>query len=63
MSTSEPTDKEAGVNRYVDERRLREERDYLLARYDQHMSPAIYSVVKNLERDLAWTRHEIEQRT
>jgi hypothetical protein len=50
------------ANLHVDERRLREELDFLLARYDCHLSPAIFAVVKDLELDIAWTRHKIEAR-
>jgi hypothetical protein len=47
---------------YAELRRLHEELEHLRARYDAHMSQPIYAVVKQMELDLAWSRHEIEQR-
>jgi hypothetical protein len=41
------------------QRRLREELNWLKSRYDSDkVSPAVFIVIKKLERDIAWDEHE-----
>jgi hypothetical protein len=36
---------------------LREELKYLLARYDHHLPPNIFAVIRALEIEIAWREH------
>jgi hypothetical protein len=41
--------------------RLRAELDYLRARYDHGaVAPAVYQIIKEIERDIAWCEHRAE---
>jgi hypothetical protein len=42
---------------------LKEQLEYLRARYDSGaMSPAVYQVIKRLEREIAWCEHAALER-
>ncbi len=35
----------------------RAERAFILSRYDSHLSPQIYGVIRKLELEIAWSAH------
>jgi hypothetical protein len=44
-------------------RALREERMFLLSRYDSYaMAPAIYKILRDLEVELSWRQYRREER-